>query len=191
MSSIPRAALVGGLLVTALLFGGCTPQERGGEDRLPGPLPEGVTFEASPSAPKAPSIDAELVDGTPVAGDLLWGDRPAVLQFTTAWCTRCDEQQPVLDGISRDYGDAVTVALVAGDPSEDRDLLLEHLEELGVGQPVIVDPDLRVWRSYAVDEPPMTALVDADGRLVKLWPGGADEAKLRTELDRIVQRTGG
>ncbi|KQM83675.1 TlpA disulfide reductase family protein [Agromyces sp. Leaf222] len=191
MSLPQRAALLVGVALTAMLFTGCTPEDLGGADRMPGALPEGVTFAESPDAPTAPTIDAELVDGSPVGNEDLWGDRPAVLQFTTSWCTRCDEQQPVIDAITRDYGDAVTVALVAGDPADGQDALVEHLDDLGVTQPVIVDPDLQVWRSYAVAEAPMTALIDADGRLIKLWPGGADDAKLRTELDRIVQRAGG
>lgn len=191
MSLVQRAALLAGVLLTAALLTGCTSEDLGGADRLPGSLPEGVTFADHPDAPNAPTIDAELVDGSPIGNEELWGDRPAVLQFTNSWCSRCDEQQPVIDGITKDYGDVVTVALVAGDPADGRDALVEHLDDLGVTQPVIVDPDLHVWRSYAVDEAPMTALIDADGRLIKLWPGGADEAKLRTELDRIVQRAAG
>ncbi|QEO13127.1 TlpA family protein disulfide reductase [Agromyces intestinalis] len=175
-------------VLLALTLAGCTSGPRGGADRLPGPVPGDITFAATETAPNAPAIDAKLVDGTTVDGDDLWGERPAVLQFITSWCTRCDEQQGVIAGIARDYGDALTVVLVAGDPADGADDLLEHLDELGVDQPVIHDPDLRIWRSYAVDEPPMTALIDADGRLVKLWPGGADETKLRAELDRIIQR---
>ncbi|UOE44934.1 TlpA family protein disulfide reductase [Agromyces larvae] len=180
------AAVAAALL--ALALAGCTSGPRGGADRLPGTVPDDITFVSTESAPNAPAIDAALVDGTAVDGETLWGERPAVLQFTTSWCTRCDEQQGVIDAITRDYGDAITVALVAGDPADGVDDLMRHLDDLGVEQPVIHDPDLRIWRSYAVDEPPMTALVDADGRLLKLWPGGADEAKLRTELDRIIQR---
>lgn len=186
----PLIALAAGAAAVALALAGCATEPRGGAERLPGPVPDGVVFTPASDAPNAPAVQGELLDGTPITGEQLWDGRPAVLQFATSWCTRCAEQQPVLDELADRYGDAVTIALVSGDPADGVEELRAFLDAHDVEQPVVLDPELRVWRSYAVAEAPMTALVDADGRLVKLWPGGADAAKLGDALEALVELPG-
>jgi peroxiredoxin len=90
--------------------------------------------------------------------------------------------------VAREYGDDLAIAIVTGD--EDPEEVTAYLDRRGLPYPVIVDPDLRIWRAYAVTEPPATALIDAAGGLVRLWPGGAVESTMREQLDRIITAAG-
>lgn len=169
----------------ALTTAACTSSgPRGGADRLPGPVTAEASYAAAPGAPDAPAIEGRLVDRTKVDLETLSAGRPLIVQFMASWCTTCAEQQAVLATIADEYGDDVAIAQVSGD--EDPAALSDYLDEHDVAQPVLADPDLQIWRSFAVTEPPMTALIDAEGHLVKLWPTGAEAERIRAELDEIV-----
>ncbi|UOQ89350.1 TlpA family protein disulfide reductase [Agromyces endophyticus] len=187
--TLARTATALALLVgLALSTAACASGPRGGADRLPGPLPAEATYAPVAGAPDAPDIDGRLIDRTAVDLETLAAGRPLIVQFMASWCTTCAEQQSVISTIADEYGDAVAIAQVSGDT--DTTALTTYLDEHQVTQPVVVDPDLQVWRSFAVTEPPMTALIDADGHLVKLWPTGADADRIRAELDEIVVTSG-
>ncbi|MDR6907110.1 peroxiredoxin [Agromyces sp. 3263] len=188
MISLRRVATVAAAAALALTLAACTSEPRGGAARLPGDLPEGTSFASDAEAPAAPSLEGRLVDGTEVDLDVLAAGRPLIVQFMASWCSTCAGQQGVLADVASQYGDAVAIAQVSGDT--DPEALATYLEDHQVGDPVVLDPDLQIWRAYAVTEPPMTALIDADGHLVKLWPGGADAVKIGEQLEQMVSRAG-
>jgi peroxiredoxin len=181
-----RSAVVATALIVALAA--CGTEPRGGADRMPGERSDGASFTAVDDAPAAPSLEGELVDGTPVDLDALAGGRPLVVQFAATWCSTCADQEAALAAVARDYGDDLAIAIVTGD--EDSADVTAYLDRRGLPYPVVADPDLRIWRAYAVTEPPATALIDAEGGLVRLWPGGAVEATMREQLDRIITAAG-
>ncbi|MEF3404928.1 TlpA family protein disulfide reductase [Agromyces sp. CCNWLW203] len=178
-------AALGILAGVILVMTACSSGVRGGATQLPAPVPAEVEYAAAAESPMAPSLEGRLVDDTPVDLEVLAAGRPLVVQFMASWCSSCAEQQDVLSRISDEYGDTIAVAHVSGDT--DADALTAYLDEHGVDGPVLVDPELQVWRSFAVTEPPMTALIDHEGHLVRLWPAGADEEKLGEQLDRLVR----
>ena len=185
MTNGPRSIAALGLLAgVVLIMTACASGIRGGAEQLPERAPGDVEYTVAADAPMAPSLEGRLVDDTPVDLEVLAAGRPLIVQFMASWCSSCAEQQAVLSRIADEYGDMIAVAQVSGDT--DAAALTDYLDEHRVDQPVLVDPELQIWRSYAVSEPPMTALIDPDGHLVKLWPAGADEQKLGEQLDRIL-----
>lgn len=186
MTRFRPIAVLGTIAVLVLALTACASGIRGGAAQLPAQLPEGTSYTPGTAGPAAPALDGTLVDDTPVDLDALAAGRPLVVQFMASWCSSCAEQQSVLSKIAAEYGDAIAIAQVSGDT--DAEALAGYLDAHQVDQPVLVDPDLQIWRSYAVTEPPMTALIDPEGHLLKLWPAGADQQKLTEQLDRIVPR---
>ncbi|MGW9629890.1 TlpA family protein disulfide reductase [Agromyces sp. NPDC055520] len=187
--TIARSAAA--LIATAALaftLVACASEPRGGADRLPGPLPEGASYSPATESPAAPSLDGTLVDGTSVDLDTLAAGRPLIVQFMTSWCSNCADQQEVISKIASEFGDSIAIVHVSGD--RDTEALNDFLDGKQVQNPVIIDPEMQIWRSFAVTEPPMTALIDSEGHLVKLWPAGADAEKIREELDRIIVSVG-
>ncbi|PJJ63332.1 TlpA family protein disulfide reductase [Compostimonas suwonensis] len=180
----PIVAKLTAVAALALLLTSCTSAPRGGADLLPGPIPTDASFAPAPSAPPAPQFTGELLDGSSVDAADLWDGRPLILQFMTGWCTQCVEQAKDLDAVADEYGDAVSIVYVSGDDKIDS--LTKFLNDNNVVFPVVDDTKLQVWRSYAVVEPPMTALIDAEGGLVRMWPGGASKAQLDDDLTKLV-----
>ena len=181
-----RSAFVAATLIIALA--GCGAEPRGGAERMPDELSDHASFTAVEDAPAAPSLEGELIDGTPVDLDALAAGRPLLVQFAATWCSTCADQEAALAAVARAYGDDLAIAIVTGD--EDPADVTAYLDRRGLPYPVITDPDLRIWRAYAVTEPPATALIDAAGGLVRVWPGGAVESTMREQLDRIITAAG-
>ncbi|MDR2997094.1 MAG: TlpA family protein disulfide reductase [Microbacterium sp.] len=172
------------LLICSLVLAGCAQSPRGGAEALPSQTPSADRFVAAKDAVPAPKATGELVDGTEVDLAALWTSRPLVLQFTSTWCTQCKDLEPDLSALSDDLGDDVLVVHIALDePSE---TIRAYLEDNEVTGPVLVDSTGAIWRDYAVKEPPMTALVDTSGGIVRMWPGGASGDQLREALAKIT-----
>lgn len=177
------SALVAAAVIAALAACG-SDGPHGGGDSLPAPLSGSPSFTAVDGAPVAPSLEGELVDGTPVDLDSIAGGRPLLVQFAATWCSTCRDQEQALAAMTQRYGDHLAIAIVTGD--EDPADIAEYLDGRDLPYPVIADPDLKIWRAFAVTEPPTTALIDADGGLVRVWPSGAVESTMREQLERIM-----
>lgn len=178
---ILRTALFGALALTLV---GCTPAPLGGAETLPSAAPTAVELRPGEDTVAAPRSEGVLIDGTPVRLADLWADRALVVQFGASWCTQCATSEAMLTEVVSEYDDAVLLVHVMRDEGEAA--TREYLTEHEVTGPVLIDEGGRIWRDYAVSEPPLTAVIDAEGGIVRMWPGGADEAELRSELDRIV-----
>ena len=176
-----------------LLLVGCTDSNdtsttngdsHGGAADLPGPLPSDVTFRKPPrSAIAAPDFSADLLDGSPVTASNLWGDRPLVLVFSASWCDRCADVHRDMAEVVNEQGDVI--ALLAVVPADDVEGAREYAQDLQLGHPIAVGDD-SVWLNYAVDEPPLVALVAPGGKILRGWPGGVDADELAEHLDRLL-----
>jgi cytochrome c biogenesis protein CcmG/thiol:disulfide interchange protein DsbE len=172
------------LLPVAGCAGDASGDAHGGASDLPGPVPQGVAFRDPPAdAPPAPEFSAELVDGTPVTASDLWDDRPVVLVFTASWCNQCA-------GVHRQTAEVVAehegVALLGVVPADDAAEAREYAEELELAYPIAVG-DERVWRDYAVREPPAVVLVAPQGKVLRGWPGGVERRVLARNLDELFE----
>lgn len=172
------------MIVTAVFLVGCSAGDVAPAGP-PGPVPDGVSFSEPPAtAPPAPTFELELLGGELVDSAAQWAERPLVLVFFEAWCEQCRDQQPEINDVVEDYGDAILFLGVAELSSEDE--LLEYVAENDVGYPVGIDADGAVWFDYAAAEPAQVVLVSKGGRVLRGWPGGVDGASLRAQLDDIV-----
>ncbi|MDR6867985.1 thiol-disulfide isomerase/thioredoxin [Microbacterium resistens] len=185
LSALPvLAALLGALLLLA----GCASSPRGGAETLPSAAPEaaGEIFSPLDGAVSAPAASGTLIDGTRVDLADLWAERVLIVQFTATWCSSCKAAEPMLRDTVEEYGDAVLLVHIALD--EPVDEVRAFLDENRTTGPVLVDGSGALWRDYAVSEPPMTAVIDTAGGIVRMWPGGAGGDELRAALDRVVRR---
>lgn len=185
-----RQLVVVGVASLAVGCTGASGAAPGGEEDLPGEVPDGVSFaEAPEGALDAPALEGELTDQTSVSGSDLWADRPVVLVFTASWCGSCAEVHEEVAGVVDDYGDAVALLAVALD-EEDPDDLEDYAREVGAEHPVMT-AGLADWENYAAEEPPLVALVGPGGKVLRGWPGGVDAEVLDGRLDELVQDSSG
>ena len=187
-----RAALA--IVLVALAASSCGSatgkESRGGREGLPGDVPPGVRFAPEDkAAPKAPGFVLTLLDGTRVDASDLWAKRPVVLVFFASWCGNCADQQDVLNEIARKHRDVVAFLGVVKEDT--REAVLDYLRKMEVPYAVGIDGEGQIWRSYAVEEPPLVAVVSKGGRLIKGWPGGTTKPKLESALAGLFRRTQG
>jgi peroxiredoxin len=139
---------------------------------------------APPDAPPAPPFSLKLLDGKTMQARSLWRSRPAVLFFFSSWCSECATEQKELGRLAERYGDDVAFLGIAG--SDKPAPLKSFVGDHEVGYPVGIDPDLAIWKRYAIRTPPAVVLVSRGGRLLRGWPrpvGGA----LERELSQVVR----
>ncbi|MGF3056497.1 redoxin family protein [Microbacterium sp. YY-01] len=184
----PRPWLRGGaaLALTACIFlTGCSTAQLGGADALPGPVPDGVNFVTAEDTVPAPAVSGSLTDGTTVAWQDLWTERPLVVEFTATWCTQCADREQGLRDVADANDDAVTMLRVFAD--DEAATITDYLKKNKVSGPAMVDRDGSLWGRYAVTEAPVTALIDTSGGIVRMWPGGASTDALQSSIDALIE----
>jgi len=152
-----------------------------GKQALPGPVPTNVAFAPAPKdGMAAPQATLTLVDGTEVALADYWKDRPVVLVFFSTWCQWCLDNQAELNALATEQGDAALVVGIAGEEKPEE--VTAYAAKHGVTHPLATDPGLDVWRTFAVTEPPLVAVVAPGGKLVRGWPGGVEVETIKSTL---------
>lgn len=178
------SATVALMLVVSSCSGGSVAD--GGVGAMPTTTADAGSLTPVTGAPSAPQREARLLDGTTIDLDDLWRGRTAVLQFTATWCTQCAAAETDLEEIADEYGDGVVVARITGDEGERA--VRAYVDDHHVTGPVITDADGSLQRAYAVTEPPVTVVIDSDGGIVTMRPGGATGAEIRAALDQAITR---
>lgn len=142
------AAVVVALL--GLLYYGLTSQRLG----------TGVTPNSNSVAP---DFSLQTYDGKTVHLADLRG-KTVVVNFWASWCVPCRDEQPILNGLAKQYADkdVVFVGVNIQDKSADA---LAYLQELGVGYPVVVDPNGAVYINYGVVAVPETYVITPQGTI--------------------------
>lgn len=152
---------------------------------LPGPVPENFVFRDPPaSAPSAPDVELDLVDGRTLDVTEEWAERPVVLVFFESWCTLCREQQEGINDVVADYRDVVLFVGIAN-LSEPADVE-QYVSDNDITYPVGIDSTGRTLLNYAVTEPPLVALVSKGGRLLRGWPEGLAGEELAQQIEQLA-----
>lgn len=146
--------------------------------------PSEVTPVVPANGVEAPQFSAVTTDGQNVSGADLWKDGPVVLLFFATWCSVCVNHQSEFSAMAQRYAQVAKVLGVLGD--EEEPVIQEYLVQHPVTYPVVVDTQYKLWRDFAVVEPPSMALISKDGYIVKGWPGGAEPAEVQAELDKLL-----
>jgi DNA-binding beta-propeller fold protein YncE len=151
------------------------------------PVAEGAPRPIRPNAASFEGGGAWLNTSRPLAWSDLRG-HVTVVDFFTSCCINCLQSFPTLQAIEERFGaDGVVVVGVQSPkfPEERRaDRLAAFLEQYGIEHPVVVDPDMRVWRAWGAEAWPTVFVIDAEGRVV--WKGAGEP-----RLEELVSIVGG
>ena len=162
--------------------------------------PDGVQeiVPMTDAADTAPDATAEETPETYVAPDFavytLTGEtarlsdfagKPVVINFWATWCPPCRQELPGFENAWQQYGDDVVFLMVecGGETTEEVETFIA---EGGYTFPVYVDSDGSGAAAYGINAIPVTALVDAEGKLFAYQVGAVEEDSLRGAIDLLL-----
>lgn len=136
--------------------------------------PPAAPAQAEETAPmpgdEAPPISVDDVRARTMpawASDLradLFAGKVLVLDFTTSWCSGCVLSVPHINELAESFApdDAVVFLAVTNENAKDADAFIAA-HDLKI--PLASDPDASMFESWWVNAVPMTAIIDAQGRI--------------------------
>lgn len=110
-----------------------------------------------------------------------------VVGFWTSWCGACRRYLADLDHLATTYRGAGLI-VVGVSIDDDAGAAAELVRALGLKFPNVRDSTKTLGRRYAVDDVPLTCLIDRDGvvRFVHPSPEGAASARINAELRTLL-----
>ncbi|MFC0679931.1 TlpA family protein disulfide reductase [Lysobacter korlensis] len=130
----------------------------------------------------APRVALQQLDGSTLTLPDDFAGRPLLVNVWASWCGPCIEEMPELDRFARSQG--AKGVQVVGIALDEADAVQAFLKRVPVGYPIAIDApgprDAGVQLGNVRGVLPYTALIDAQGRLVKqkigpFQPGEIDD----------------
>lgn len=135
---------------------------------------------------KAPNFSLQDYTGKTVNLSDFAG-KPIVINSWAAWCPFCRKELVDFEAAQKEFGD--TVAFVAIDRAESRDIAKRYTDELGVtgGMILLLDPSDGFYQSIGGFSMPETIFVDADGTIVFHKRGPMDLSEIRERVQQLLK----
>lgn len=139
---------------------------------------------------RAPQLSANgwLNTETPLTLTSLRG-RFVLLDFWTFCCANCLHVIDELRPLEQKYRDILTVIGVHSPKFSHEarpSAVASAVERYGVDHPVLLDPDLRLWRQYAIRAWPTLVLIDPEGYIVAQAAGEGQTSALDTTIAALA-----
>jgi peroxiredoxin len=115
-----------------------------------------------------PDCDIVLPNGTTTNTKALRG-KVLMLQFTASWCSVCRKEMPHIEkDIWQKHKNNSNFALYGIDLKEDKEKVVEFQKQIGITYPLALDPDGKIFYSFAAPEAGVTrnVIVDKTGKIV-------------------------
>jgi thiol-disulfide isomerase/thioredoxin len=130
-----------------------------------------------PDRKAAPKVDVPALDGDGRLTLAAHRGTPVVLNFWASWCEPCQRETPELVAFAKRHPDIAVVGLAVNDvPADAR----RFARKEGVTYELGVDRDADAAGEFGVSGLPVTAIIDADGRLASTYIGEISEAQLES-----------
>jgi cytochrome c biogenesis protein CcmG/thiol:disulfide interchange protein DsbE len=169
---LPLIATVILAALLALLYYGLTTQR----------LETGIV---PPPNATAPDFSLTTFDGQTVHLADLRG-KPVVVNFWASWCVPCQDEQPTLQTLAKQYQPR-GVVFIGVDIQDTRHDALGFLQQYGVTYPEVVDPTGAVYINYGVVGVPETYLISRSGTISQKIVGPVDASTLAASLGELLR----
>ena len=130
----------------------------------------------------APHFNAKTLTGEKFDNASLKG-RVVLLQFWTTWCPYCRREQPLVDGLDKQFRDQGLVVL-AVDVNESKKTVQKYLEQNPRSCRIVLTENTNLAAMYAAKSYPIYVVIDRDGNVAAEQRGAAGEGALRRMLAR-------
>jgi thiol-disulfide isomerase/thioredoxin len=109
---------------------------------------------------------------------------PVVLSFWATWCRPCLDELPTLVRLEQTYGDKIALITIS---SEGKDVARSYLISQNIALPLVEDPSKRIFGAYAVDDIPVTIVLDGSGRTRYVSVGETSWDELSAAVDGALK----
>jgi len=138
-------------------------------------------------APSWPvSVDALPTMDPSAFNDLIAQQKghPVLVNIWASWCDPCIAESSDLIAAHQKYGNAVR--FIGVDAQDNRSGATDFITQHQVPYPSVFDPSNAIAVSYGLFSPPDTLFFDANGTLVKTFPGQISRDQLMANLQTIA-----
>lgn len=112
-----------------------------------------------------------------------------LINFWASWCGPCRQEMPLLDELNRKY-EPMGFKMFGINVEEDSSAAEQMLSEVGVGFPILFDPDNKVSEAYRVIAMPTTVVINRDGEVSYVHHGykPGDEQKYQEAIRKAIRQ---
>ena len=149
-----------------------------------------LAFQANAQSQTLPSVQVKNIDGQPLDFKTVADSgKLTVISFWATWCAPCIKELEAINDHYADWQKNYNMKLVAVSIDDARNSKKVKPKVLGYGwdYQIILDENMDLARAMNVNNPPMTFIVDTEGKIVYshqgYTPGAEDE--LEKELAAI------
>jgi len=136
---------------------------------------------------KPVAFAAHSLDGSRPVSTVELRGKPVLLTTWATWCTACRAELPQVERLyERDKARGLQVVAVNVNGEGVSFRARELISGLGLTMPVWSDPDDRFSARFRAIGVPTSVLLDAAGRVVRIWQGGIDPGNRETVA--VVER---
>ncbi len=150
-----------------------------------------ASFGTALSAQTVPSVNVKNINGENVDfSTVIDSGKITVISFWATWCGPCIKELQAIDQYYEDWQETYNMKLVAVSIDDSRNVKKVKPKVLGEGwqYEIILDENQDLARAMNVNNPPMTYIVDGQGKIVYshqgYTPGAEDE--LEAQLKKLM-----
>jgi len=143
------------------------------------------------NAQTVPSVNVKNINGENIDfSSVIEPGKVTVISFWATWCGPCIKELQAIDQYYEEWQEAYNMKLVAVSIDDSRNVKKVKPKVLGEGwqYEIILDENQDLARAMNVNNPPMTYIVDAEGKIVYshqgYTPGAEDE--LEAQLKKLL-----
>lgn len=120
-----------------------------------------------------PTLDGQTVRLQSLRGKVV------VLNFWSSWCVPCRAEIPILERLSKEFGQELAIVTITDEPAQTVNAFVSGNP---IALPILLDSRREAFRHYNVNGIPQSFVMDAEGALRQHFPAAATEAALRAAI---------
>ena len=135
---------------------------------------------------EAPKFDLETIAGTRLASDQLQDDI-VILDFWATWCVPCIQEAPVLNELTRTFGDRVKVVSICIQ-SGFLENILPRASAMGLQFPVLIG-DRATADAFGIRGLPTTFVIDRRWKVYRRYLGAGHKRELEDDIHKLTDES--
>ncbi len=144
-----------------------------------------IARAGEPGRFSGPALSLPDLSGRPVNLKSLRG-RTVAVNFWATWCAPCRFEIPTLAEFYRENRDRCFEMLGVAEDSGDQEEVARAAKSFGIPYPVLLDPVGGAARHFDVSGLPHTVIIDAEGRVRRVFLGAVDREDLEATVGPLL-----